>query len=148
MALGIARGLSYIHGQGVCHGDLKLTNCLLARVAPPGCSGEALAAAAAAAGDDLSDSLAGWVPKVRVVRGCPRCVGVELRVVHGPHWQAMWVLGRPKRQRRRVGPGVNGRLASLTGPRPLDPLLLQPSQSSTCNVSTWPPLACRCATSA
>lgn len=29
LALGIARGMAHIHSHGVCHGDLKLANCLL-----------------------------------------------------------------------------------------------------------------------
>ncbi len=71
-----------LHPQGVCHGDLKLSNCLLARApmgqqalqqhaqlqgphkAPAGAGARADAPPDLPVDDDGSDSLAGWVPKV------------------------------------------------------------------------------------
>ncbi|GLI66130.1 hypothetical protein VaNZ11_009860 [Volvox africanus] len=54
LALDIAYGMSYIHSMGICHGDLKLSNVLLAR------SSDASALSRA----NPNDMLAGWVAKV------------------------------------------------------------------------------------
>ncbi|GIL56829.1 hypothetical protein Vafri_12137 [Volvox africanus] len=54
LALDIAYGMSYIHSMGICHGDLKLSNVLLAR------SSDASALPRASP----NDILAGWVAKV------------------------------------------------------------------------------------
>ncbi|GFR43079.1 hypothetical protein Agub_g4086 [Astrephomene gubernaculifera] len=54
LALDIAYGMSYIHSIGICHGDLKLSNVLLAR-----CD-----SASGATGSNPSDLLDGWVAKV------------------------------------------------------------------------------------
>ncbi|GIL92199.1 hypothetical protein Vretifemale_19764, partial [Volvox reticuliferus] len=54
LALDIAYGMSYIHSMGICHGDLKLSNVLLAR------SSDASTLSRASP----NDILAGWVAKV------------------------------------------------------------------------------------
>ncbi|GIL84435.1 hypothetical protein Vretifemale_13055 [Volvox reticuliferus] len=54
LALDIAYGMSYIHSMGICHGDLKLSNVLLAR------SSDASSLSKASP----NDMLAGWVAKV------------------------------------------------------------------------------------
>ncbi|GLC37176.1 hypothetical protein PLESTB_000988200 [Pleodorina starrii] len=58
LALDIAYGMSYIHSMGICHGDLKLSNVLLA-----GCC-DASTLVGAISPNDPPDLLAGWVAKV------------------------------------------------------------------------------------
>ncbi len=64
LALDIARGMLYIHSAGVCHGDLKLANVMLAK-AP---AATAAAAGTSAAGAGSGPGYAVPVPEPRSLR--------------------------------------------------------------------------------
>ncbi|KAG2498429.1 hypothetical protein HYH03_003687 [Edaphochlamys debaryana] len=146
VALDMAYGLSYIHSLGICHGDLKLSNVLLAR------SGSATSATSASSAPD--DALAGWSAKLCDFGLSRVLTGERTHVSTRPHgtpthmapelWAkghvsqpadvyafgiTLWELATGERPYRGLNAARILHRVMLSGGRPALPLWLPPSYS-------------------